>query len=201
MRACSQLRSRDLRDNSLLLIIDSVQLMVALLRSIASERSIAGEREFGPEIGSLDVQTLTGRLKALARELDVAVLATMEYYGGPIERASENEGCSQSLTQLYYDTQFADTVMMLSRQGQSLQGVASNISRSCSGGADAEKAKLSATRLKELETQYLASSEFKELGSEFVMLDILKNRTGPADKLAFVYHKAFSSFEPLDFSR
>jgi replicative DNA helicase len=194
-----ELRGRDLHDHSILLVIDSLQLMVALLRSIWSERSIAGEREFTPEISALDVQTLAGRLKALARELDVAVLCTLEFYGRTRDMSAEAVGCSEEVTRLFFDTQFADTVMMLCRQGRSLAGLSGALK------ADMEKSALrgnggkSIEKLAALERKCLESPEFTELGSEFVVLDILKNRTGPADKLAFAHHKVFTSFEPLDY--
>jgi replicative DNA helicase len=194
-----ELRSRDLHDHTILLVVDSLQLMVALLRSVWSERSMAGEREFAAEIAALDVQTLAGRLKALARELDVAVLATLEFYGRTRDMATEAVGCSDEVVKLFYDTQFADTVMMLCRQGKSLAKLSEALKADTERASQPGNGDKFVKRVAELEKKWLDSREFAELGSEFVLLDILKNRIGPADKLAFVHHKAFVTFEPLDY--
>lgn len=194
-----ELRSRDLHDHAILLVVDSLQLMVALMRSVWSERSMAGEREFAAEIAALDVQTLAGRLKALARELDVAVLATVEFYGRTRDTASEAGGCSDEVVKLFYDTQFADTVMMLCRQGRSLGKLSEALQADGEQASQPGNGAKFVKRVAELEKQWTASREFAELGSEFVLLNILKNRIGPADKLAFVHHKAFVTFEPLDY--
>ena len=83
--------------------------MVAVMRAIFNREGEATDI-FG-SIGEEDVRILAGRLKGIARELDVTILATMEFY--------ESSGClveqndSAKTSHLFFDTQFADTVMLL----------------------------------------------------------------------------------------
>ncbi|MCC7479118.1 hypothetical protein IT575_11755 [bacterium] len=195
-----QLRSSG--GGSVLLVIDSLQLLLAVLRTNASASSLGAELELTAARADLDVQMLTARLKAIARELDIAVLATMEYYDqricamGPEQQSGAGER-NQSMAALFHDTQFADTLMMLHRAGASLESLRGFYA---SGGGSANgEAQLWQARLAEIEKQRRATEEFKHLDSEFAVLDVLKNRAGPADKVLLVLNKPYASFEPLDF--
>ncbi len=195
-------QQRSAGGGSVLLVIDSLQLLLAVLRTNAAAASLGAELELTAARADLDVQMLTARLKAIARELDIAVLATMEYYDqricalGPEQQAGGGERNS-SMATLFHDTQFADTLMMLHRSGSSLEPLRAFYA---SGGGSANgEAENWQRHLSELEKQRRATFEFKHQDSEFCVLDVLKNRSGPADKVLLVLNKPYASFEPLDF--
>lgn len=183
----------------ILLVIDSLQLMVAMMRARWAERHLGGEGEAAAEISQWDVETLTSRLKALARELDITVVATMEHYAQHNVFAGEQGEEDSMLQQLFLDTQFADTVMLLSRQGDSLQNLRDYFKGVLTGTPHEPRIKPLEEKLLKLESDYRKTKEFKARGSEFAVLELIKNRSGPRDKILFVYHKPLSSFEPLEY--
>jgi replicative DNA helicase len=110
------------------------------------------------------------------------------------------EQCSPaSLSQLFFDTQFADTVMMLSRQGPSLKALCDSVRAQLQGTPLESKVEEMTKRLSEIEKRYQATEPFASLDAEFALLEILKNRSGPVDKIAFAFHKCCSRFEPVEY--
>jgi replicative DNA helicase len=111
-----------------------------------------------------------------------------------------SEQCSpQSLAQLFFDTQFADTVMLLSRQGASLKTLCESLRQQLRGTPLENKVEDLTKKLGEIERHYQATPAFASLDSEFALLEILKNRSGPVDKVAFAFHKSFGRFEPVEY--
>jgi replicative DNA helicase len=174
----------------MLLVIDSLQLMVALLRSVGGRYE--GDSGVPLHLSELDVRSLTGRLKSLARELDISILATLEHY--------ETEGsAAHNLTQLFVDTQFADTVMLLSRHGASLHLLADSLRTQLANTPLEGRVDDLMKKVSDLEHTFLREPGFASLDSEFAILEVLKNRSGPVDKVALAFHKRFASFEPIEY--
>lgn len=182
-----------------MLVIDSLQLMLAILRTNSAAASLGQELELSAARAELDLQMLTARLKAIARELDIVVLATLEYYDQQMCGMEPATGYDRgrSLSRLFHDTQFADTLMLLHRSGTSLETLR-GFYASGGGRANGEAANWQ-KKLEEIEKQRRDTPEFRHLDSEFAILDLMKNRSGPADKVLLVLHKPFASFEPLDY--
>lgn len=193
-----ELRQKSARGGSVLLVVDSLQLMVAMIRAMPPERG--GEMELTQEGLLWSVETLTSRLKAMARELDVTVLATMEHQLTHRGITTERADADPAMQRLYYDTQFADTVMLLTRQGASLLNLRDYFKTQYSDTPQESRIELANTRLAEIEKSYRQTQEFQALRSEFAVLDIIKNRNGPRDKILFISHKPTSHFEPLDYT-
>jgi replicative DNA helicase len=194
-------RKEDLKlqgdSSNVLLVVDSLQLMVAVMRAIYNRGDAEGADIFG-NIHEEDVRILAGRLKGLARELDVTVLATMEHYD--CSRCLAEQADPDVLAHLFFDTQFADTVMMLSRQGATLKPLSDSVRGQLRGTPLESKVEGMTARIGEIEKRYQALDSFARLESEFALLDIIKNRSGPVDKVAFAFHKNYCRFEPLDYA-
>jgi len=194
-----ELRTRNVRHANMLLVVDSLQLMVALMRALWAEHALSGELGGIAEMSHWDIETLTSRLKAMARELDVTVLATMEHNVSHRGIAGDRSEGDPAMQRLFSDTQFADAVMILSRLGASLLNLRDYYkTRYSDTPLEGRIAEINA-RLLEYEEMYKQTQEFQALRSEFAVLDIVKNRSGPRDKILYVSHKPTSSFEPLEY--
>src|SRR5205085_1511579 len=106
-------RKEDLKlqgdSSNVVLVVDSLQLMVAVMGAIYNRTDANGADN--ASIGEEDVRILAGRLKGMARELDITVMATMEYYD--CSRCLAELSDPETLAHLFFNTQFADTVMLL----------------------------------------------------------------------------------------
>jgi replicative DNA helicase len=193
------IRAKTGRASNMLLVVDSLQLLVAMMRSQYLHSRMAGEVEGEVEQGQWDVDALTSRLKALARELDITVLATFEHFLTHRTLASQLSESDPAYRQLLNSSQFADTVMMLSRQGASLLNLRDYFRTSLAGTPLENRVGPLSDNLARLENDYRQTKEFRALRSEFAVLDILKNRNGTRDKILYVYHKPISLFEPIDY--
>jgi replicative DNA helicase len=184
------------RTSNILIVIDSLQLMVAMMR--AQHADLAEESgSTGQLLSRWDVDTLTSRLKALARELDVTILATFEYYishRGLFSELSENDPATR---ELLFNTQFADVVMVLLRQGNSLLNLKDYFKTHLISTPREHEIEPLIAKLTNLEEKHSRSDEFQALTSEFVVLDIVKNRSGPSDKVLYIHKKPVSLFESL----
>jgi replicative DNA helicase len=187
------------RASNMLLVVDSLQLLVAMMRSQYLHARMAGEAGGEFEQGQWDVDALTSRLKALARELDITVIATFEHFLSHRNLASQLSESDPAFRQLLNSTQFADTVMMLSRQGSSLLNLQDYFKTSLAGTPLENRVTPLNDNLARLEADYRQTKEFRALRSEFAVLDIVKNRNGTRDKVLYVYHKPVSLFEPIDY--
>jgi len=195
-----ELRGQSGRPGTMLLIVDSLQLMVAMMRAHHAELAL-GEEGVVPErqLSRWDVGTLTSRLKALARELDIVVLATFEHYvshRGLFSELSEND---PEARELLFNTQFADTVTVVSRQGNSLLNLRDYFKTHLIGTPREAEIEPIHERLQKLETDCRDTKDFESLNSEFVVLDIIKNRSGALDKILAIYHRPYFYFEPLEY--
>jgi len=193
-----ELKAQTARTANMLLVIDSLQLMVAMMRAMWAEGALGGEGT-SRQMAQWDVDTLTSRLKALARELDITVLATFEQYVVHRAMASELSENDPAVRSLLYSTQFADSVMVLLRQGATLLNLRDHFKTHLTGTPQEAQFSQVAERLRTFEERYKLTEEFQSQSSEFIVADIIKNRSGPRDKVLFVYHKSTSFFKPLDY--
>ncbi|MCB1216482.1 hypothetical protein KDL44_03775 [bacterium] len=190
-----ELEEQGANHSSVLLVIDSLQLMVAMLRARSGKPSLNGDGSGGREI---DVDTLTSHLKAMARELDITILATFEYFnrGNSTHLFLEN---NPAVLDLLHSTQFADTVFMISRLRNNLDELKEYYRESYKGTPLAARVAKIEQKLSEIEQKHLASEDFRDMHSEFSVLDIVKNRIGITEKVLFVHSKPVSSFNPVDY--
>lgn len=195
-----ELRSQTGRAGTMLLIADSLQLMVAMMRAHHAEMSL-GEETGIPvrQLTRWDVGTLTSRLKALARELDIVVLATFEHYVSHRGLFSDLSESDPAARELLFNTQFADSVLVVARQGSSLLNLRDYFKVHFTGTPREQEIEPIHKRLARYETDCRDTKDFESLNSEFVVLDIIKNRSGPLEKVLFIYHRPYSQFEPLDY--
>lgn len=184
--------------SNILIVIDSLQLMAAMMR--AQQADLAEESgNTGQMPNRWDVDALTSRLKALARELDVTILATFDYYishRGLFSELTENDPATR---ELLFNTQFADVVMVLVRQGNSLLNLRDYFKTHLIGTPREHEIEPLIAKLTSLEEEHSRSDEFQALTSEFIVLDIVKNRSGPCDKILYIHKKPISIFEPLSY--
>ncbi|MCB1219881.1 MAG: hypothetical protein H7A35_09880 [Planctomycetales bacterium] len=190
-----ELEEQGANHSSVLLVIDSLQLMVAMLRARSGKASLNGDGTGGREI---DVDILTSHLKAMARELDVTILATFEYFnrGNSTHQFLEN---NPAVLELLHSTQFADTVFMISRLRTNLDELKEYYRESYSGTPLEGKVTKIQQKLAEIEQKHMQSDEFREMNSEFAVLDIVKNRIGITEKVLFIHNKPTSCFNPVDY--
>ncbi len=191
-----ELEEQGATHSSVLLVIDSLQLMVAMLRARSGNPSLNGDAtSAGREI---DVDILTSHLKAMARELDITIVATFEYFhrGNSNHLFLEN---NPAVMELLHSTQFADTVFMISRLRNNLDELKEYYRESYAGTPLEGKVGQIHQKLTEIEQKHLKSKEFLEMKSEFSVLDIVKNRIGITEKVLFIHSKPISSFLPVDY--
>jgi replicative DNA helicase len=193
-----ELRNRPGSAGNMLLVIDNLQLMVAMMRVHDVE---VASLESGGVHSSIrwDVDTLTSRLKAFARELDIAVLATFEHFishRGLFSELSEND---PAVRDLLFSTQFADTVMVLVRQGNSLLNLRDYFKTHFTGTPREPEIEPILSELNRFEVECRQTRDFETLNSEFVVFDIVKNRSGGREKVLFIHHKPVTVFEPIDY--
>jgi len=191
-----ELRNHPGSTGNMLLVVDSLQLMVAMMRARNAE---TGSESAASEITGWDVDILTSRLKAMARELDIAVLATFEHFishRGLFSELSENDPAARDLL---FSTQFADTVMVLVRQGNSLLNLRDYFKTHFTGTPREPEIEPIVTELDRIENECNQTRDFEILSSEFAVFDIVKNRSGSREKVLFIHHRPVSVFEPLDY--
>jgi len=167
-------------------VLDSLQLMLANVR--AQNPSIA-----------YDLNTLTSRVKSLARELDVIVLATSEYYA-TYDDMKEREALSSPIVQQFYqETQFADTVGILYNLGCSLKPLKDFYRSMYPEAFRKEYVEKVVGNLTHLEKEAASRCPDEDSPFAFTMLDIIKNRGGLHSKALFRFEKTISTFEPIEF--
>jgi replicative DNA helicase len=179
------------RNAGVLLVIDSLQLMAAIMRGTGNG---ADEQSLGA--GVLD---LTARLKALCRELDITVFATYEHYAQHRGLSSETTLTDPAQRELLETAQFADTLMQLLRQGGSLLNLRDYFVTRFRGTPQENQLQMILNGIARVEQDYLKTSEFSRLRSEFIVTDIIKNRSGGTEKVLFIYNRPVSTFEPQDY--
>jgi len=187
----ADLKRRTLERNgtsNVFVVIDSLQLLLAQIKARAETGN------------SYDQETLTSRLKAMARELDVTMFVTVEYYAEHHSFSSRLEVGNQELKRLYESTQFADAVAILSPQGCHLSDLADYYQSAFSGTPQEEVAHRVIERLKQAEENLPQREDCRELSSVFTVLDVIKNRSGMTAKVVFIFHRAIADFEPVEYS-
>jgi replicative DNA helicase len=183
------------RNAGILLIIDSLQLMAAMMRSAAADFTGSPEER----TSATDVLDLTARVKALCRELDITVLATYEHY--PHHRGLSNDIAVADPAQrcLLDVAQFADTLLQLLRQNGSLLNLRDYFVTRFKGTPQESQLPSIIGGITRAEQDYLNKSETNRLRSEFIVADIIKNRSGGTEKVLFVYNRPVSTFEPVEY--
>jgi replicative DNA helicase len=167
-------------------VLDSLQLMLANVRAQ------------NPGV-TYDLNTLTSRVKSLARELDVIVLTTSEYYAA-YDDMTERETLSNPIVQQFYqETQFADTVGIVYGLGCSLKLMKDFFRATYPEPFRKEYLERIVGNLSRLEKEAAAKCTEGDCSIAFTMLDIIKNRGGIHSKVLFQFEKAISTFRPVDF--
>ena len=191
-----ELEAQGASHSSVLLVIDSLQLMMAMLRARCVDRSVPSENLSGAR--DIDVDILTSHLKAMARELDITIVATFEYFNSGSETHMFHENSSASL-ELLHSTQFADTVFLITRLRSNLHELKDFYRETFAGTPLESKVAGVQQRLAVLEQKYMQSEEFLNMQAEFSVLDIVKNRIGITEKVLYMHNKPISTFVPLEY--
>ncbi len=189
-RAISELKERTQGQNgrgNVFVVIDSLQLLLAQMRAL-------GEGI----IGGYDIQALTGVLKSIARELDVTIYVTSEFYGDYSFHSALKRAENVELMSLYENTQFVDCVGVLSSIGCCL-GPLISFFEGYRGTLNEDEAKKTVSILKKVEADFKASDVGKRQNSVFTIVDIIKNRGGLTGKALFIYHRSYADFEPVEY--
>jgi len=187
----SDLKHKTVEANGLsnvFVVIDSLQLLLAHMRA-------AGEAE-----ENYDLDMLTSMLKTLARELDITIYATSEYYSEHNSFYAGVDPANTDLKSLYQSTQFADTVSILSNQGTRLHNLVDYYRSSLADTHEEQNTEELVRRLQDIEEKLRSSEDRKTLQSVFCVLDIIKNRGGMSSKVLFIYNRATASFEPVEYA-
>jgi len=185
------LKRRTLEKNgtsNVFVVIDSLQLLLAQIK--------AGTES----MNAYDQETLTSHLKALARELDVTMYVTVEYYAEHHSFSTRLETGNRELKELYQSSQFADAVAILSPQGCHLSNLIDYYQSAFSGTPQEESAQRITERLHEAEEKLAKCKECREHNSVFTVLDIIKNRGGTTSKVLFISHRGIADFEPVEYA-
>jgi replicative DNA helicase len=191
-----ELEAQAASHSSVLLIIDSLQLMMAQLRARGGERSLNSDAQAGAR--DIDVDILTSHLKAMARELDITIVATFEYFsrGDELQPFQEN---SAAILDLLHSTQFADTVFMITRLRNNLSDLKDYYKVALAGTPLEGRIASVQQKLAGIEQKYLQTEDFRNMQSEFSVLDIVKNRIGITEKVLYIHNKPISTFTPLEY--
>ena len=89
--------------------------------------------------------------------------------------------------------------MVLTRQGAGLSKLKDFYRTTLSGTPSESSMSPILRRIDEIEATHINEEEFRNLTSEYAVLDILKNRSGAREKVVYSYHKAISTFEPINY--
>jgi replicative DNA helicase len=179
-----------LRNNGIsnvFIMIDSLQLFLAHMKA-AKE---ADE--------NYDLDSLTATLKSLAREMDITIYATAEYYTEHNSFYSGVDPSNLDLKELYQSTQFADAVAILSNQDTRLHNLKDFYRSTLAGTFEESKTERIVKKLDEIESALRGNKEMQSKNSCFSVLDIIKNRGGMTSKVLFIYHRATARFEPVEY--
>jgi replicative DNA helicase len=173
--------------SNVLVVIDSLQLLLAHMR-------VAREAE-----GGYNLDMLTSMLKTMARELDITIYATTEYYAEHNSFYAGVDPANTDLKELYQSTQFADTVSILSNQGTRLHNLIDYYRSTLAGTHQEQETGKLVKRLQGIEDEMRESEACKAMQSAFCVLDIIKNRGGMTNKILFIHNRATASFEPVEY--
>lgn len=173
--------------SNVFIVIDSLQLMLAHMKA-------ANESD-----DNYDLDMLTAVLKSLAREMDITIYATAEYYTEHNSFYSGVDPSNVDLKALYQSTQFADAVAILSNQETRLHNLKDFYRSALAGGFEEEKTDRIISKLESIEDALRSSAEMKAHNSCFTVLDIMKNRGGMTSKVLFIYNRATANFEPVEY--
>jgi len=189
-KLASELKQQTVETNGLsnvLMVIDSLQLLLAQMKAA---------REVDE---TFDLDMLTSILKSMARELDITIYATSEYYTEHNCFSSGIDPTNADLKQLHQNTQFADTVAIFTNQDTRMHNLIDFYRSTLAGTQKEERTDRIVAQLQEIEDKLRKSKDARRKRSIFSVLDIIKNRGGVTSKVVFVYHRSTASFEPVDY--
>ncbi len=189
-KLASELKQQTVETNGIsnvFMVIDSLQLLLAQMKAAKEV-----DEQF-------DLDMLTSILKSMARELDITIYATSEYYTEHNSFSSGIDPTNTDLKQLHQNTQFADTVAIFTNQDTSMHNLIDFYRSTLAGTPREERTDRVVKRLREIEEELRASEETRSKGSVFAVLDIIKNRGGLTSKVVFIYHRSTASFEPVTY--
>jgi replicative DNA helicase len=184
------------RHDGIILVVDTLQLLAAMMRTTAQD--YLGELHTERRM-VMNVVDLTARLKSLCREEDIAVLATLEHIQPHRGLSSEYVQDDPSLRSLMDCSQFADTLVQLLRQNGSLLNLRDYYSTRFRGTPQEAQLPAILDAIDKAELEYNSRQDVNRLRSEFIVADIIKNRSGGTEKVLFVYNRPVSNFEPMDY--
>lgn len=172
--------------NTVFVVLDSVQLLLANINAAHTDRQI-------------DMNIITSRIKSLARELDISILATNEYLLDYHHFYPTSDISNKVIVRFYQDTQFADSVCFLVSQDKSLSNIIKyfQINYTLSTHQD-EVAKI-VSKLTDIERQFRDNARSDKYSGHFSVLEVIKNRGGKRGKVLFFHERAISNFIPIDY--
>ncbi len=172
--------------NTIFVVLDSVQLLLANINASHPDRPI-------------DMNIITSRIKSLARELDISILATNEYLLDYHHFYPTSDISNKVIVRFYQDTQFADSVCFLVSQDKSLSNIIKyfQINYTLSSQQD-EVAKI-VSKLTDIERQFKDNPRSDKFSGHFSVLEVIKNRGGKRGKVLFFHERSISSFIPIDY--
>ncbi len=172
--------------SSAFVVLDSLQLLLANINAANPDRQI-------------DMNILTSRIKSLARELDISILATNEYLLDYHHFYPTSDISNKVIVRFYQDTQFADAVYFLVSQDKSLSNIIKYFQINYTRPSNQQEISDIVARLTELERQLADNPRAKKFSSTFSVLEVIKNRSGKRGKVMFIHERALSSFIPLEY--
>jgi len=172
--------------NTIFVVLDSLQLLLANINAGHTERQI-------------DMNVLTSRIKSLARELDISILATNEYLLDYHHFYPTSDISNKVIVRFYQDTQFADVVCFLVSQDRSLTNIIKYFQINYSRPSHRKEVDEIVAKLTELEKQLREGKRVNELASCFTVLEVIKNRGGKRGKVLFIQERSISNFIPLEY--
>jgi replicative DNA helicase len=189
-KLASELKQQTVEANGIsnvFMIIDSLQLLLAQMKAA---------REVDEKF---DLDMLTSILKSMARELDITIYATSEYYTEHNCFSSGIDPTNTDLKHLHQSTQFADTVAIFANQDTRMHNLIDFYRSTLAGTQKEERTDRIVAELQSIEDKLRKSKDARRKRSIFSVLDIIKNRGGVTSKVVFIYHRSTASFEPVSY--
>lgn len=171
---------------SIFVVLDSIQLLLANINASQPDRQI-------------DMNILTSRIKSLARELDISILATNEYLLDYQHFYPKSDISNKVILRFYHETQFADSVCFLVSQNKSLSNIINYFETNYTEKSLKAEVEQIVARLKELEKELQKHPRTQQFAGIFSVLEVIKNRGGKRGKVLFVHERAISNFIPLTY--
>jgi len=170
---------------TMFVVLDSLQLLLANINAHTDT--------------TVDMNILTSRIKSLARELDISILATNEYLLDYHHFYPTSDISNKVIVRFYQDTQFADSVCFLVSQDKSLSNISKYFQMNYTQAVHQNTVNEIVAKLGELEKQLRDNPRTRKFSGGFTVLEVIKNRGGKRGKVLFIHERAISRFVPLEY--